>query len=736
MNGKKMHRYLWKSGEKLPLIFMIAAIACLGIVLFHHVSLSSQAPIWDALGYAQKGKNFWDAITHGKCFNPLNLEPSYRPPGTVLMSYPFGFSENPHGFYFRSLFIPMVLFVSALWIVARPTCSRPEDRWLLASLCLGFAALPLFYHLEQNPQFWSPTYWGLVDNFLAGIAALATALTLRGVDGASCSFTLLGIVISAFCLLIKPAGALVMAVIFFIWAVYSWAQYRPLRPRLAHNDKVRRYIMVSLSGYIVIYGLVALLSFGSQYLSSGHLDIGKRAVELLQKEWSVRDWWPLLKLQIQASFGWHWIAFVLALCGLSIWLQLKRPNEWFFKRYGNLGMIDLLGAAAVFLIGIWFWIFQAEQSQIRYFFPFAFICITLCFPRITFTCIAIPLRFKKLVCCLLICQFALLVLLLIPNNTPASLQEVFGVNLTSGSLKEEVKQAKSLVELSRHERKDLIVYFASGACPSGVFVGVGWYTKILKPNQYSFASRYPIDWVKGSTFRFADILESDYLAFEPIRDAAERGVILGRFNVPDFYTEIKIFRAWLTTANEESGLKVQSETSLRLVRVVDKTRLEDALMRLARWYRWRKAFLDANRGRWIERGSVEALNGNYGEFFKAINFDGRFISQRLCTKETADGLRLDIVWESLKEQRLKYVVFVHVVDAEGTILAQADYIQDDAKRIVAKGTTWHDVVRIPKAKLIGAEAIGIGIYLPPDEFLVADQGPRDWNGRRLLIRVK
>lgn len=123
-----------KIKDNLPLFSMILALTLLGIVLFNHVSLTQQAPIWDALGYAQKGKNFWDAIRHGKWFNPLNLEPSYRPPGTVLMSYPFGFSENPHGFYFRSLFIPVVLFVSALWIVARPTCSRLGDRWLLTAI--------------------------------------------------------------------------------------------------------------------------------------------------------------------------------------------------------------------------------------------------------------------------------------------------------------------------------------------------------------------------------------------------------------------------------------------------------------------------------------------------------------------------------------------------------------------------------------------------------------------------
>lgn len=230
--------------------------------------------------------------------------------------------------------------------------------------------------------------------------------------------------------------------------------------------------------------------------------------------------------------------------------------------------------------------------------------------------------------------------------------------------------------------------------------------------------------------------DSDYLAFEPMADSAMRKAILGQHDVPDFWSEQQLFRAWLTGAGETSGLKTESETSLRLVKIVDKVHLEDSLMRLKKTYRWRKAFLDANPMKWIDEEQAEDLIARSNRETRDIKFGEQFVLVGLCTERTVDRLTLDIVWKSAKDQQLKYTDFVHIVDGSGRILAQADYVQDAAKRIVAKGTIWHDVVKIPEAKLVDAEAVGLGVYLPPDEFLVADHGPRDWDGRRLLIKLK
>ena len=53
-------------------------------------SAATEPPVWDSLSYVQKGFSFWQAVGVGKWFNPFNLPMTVRPPGTILMSYPFG----------------------------------------------------------------------------------------------------------------------------------------------------------------------------------------------------------------------------------------------------------------------------------------------------------------------------------------------------------------------------------------------------------------------------------------------------------------------------------------------------------------------------------------------------------------------------------------------------------------------------------------------------------------------
>ena len=65
-----------------------------------------------------KAASFWNAIEQGRLFNPLNLFPSVRPPGTILVSYPFGLTADFHGYHFRSVFLPLLFVVVAVYIAA------------------------------------------------------------------------------------------------------------------------------------------------------------------------------------------------------------------------------------------------------------------------------------------------------------------------------------------------------------------------------------------------------------------------------------------------------------------------------------------------------------------------------------------------------------------------------------------------------------------------------------------
>jgi hypothetical protein len=123
--------------------------------------------------------------------------------------------------------------------------------------------------------------------------------------------------------------------------------------------------------------------------------------------------------------------------------------------------------------------------------------------------------------------------------------------------------------------------------------------------------------------------------------------------------------------------------------------------------------------------------------YRDIAFGDKFILLGANMVKTADGLKIRLVWRSITEERLSYAIAIHLVDSRGNILYQADYAQDKEMSIVKPGTLWLDKIDIPHSKLENVASVGIGIYtLNPDvQLLSVDKGPRDWDGKRLLITL-
>jgi hypothetical protein len=731
----------WKiKKENLPLLILIITILILGILIFDHVSLSQQFPFGDALTYAQKAKNFWDTTHKFRWFEPqtwffpLNIEPTVRPPGTILMSYPFGFSDNPHGFFFRSIFIPIILFIAALWIIAKPYCITLKDQWLLVALCIAFGTLPLFYHFEPSIEssIISPTYWGLVDNFIASVAALATALVIRGVQQTSIGFTFSGIITSTFCLFIKPSGGLIMLAILLVWAINGIAKYR-WQQNIIH--KFRKYLIITIFTFIFVYAIGFFLALKSHYFSTENMIYGKKAVEILKQEShiSIQESLLLLNIQIHTSFGWHCLAVILLTCVFSFLAIDKQVHN----KSVQLLPVNLIGALGVLLLGLWFWLVQTEQSQIRYFFPFSLMCIVLLLPTIKNLYSKIHDKYWPIIIASLIFPMLLLLLMLFNNNQPTYLQRFLGVNLTSGSLINEIQQAKLLIEDAKNKKHDYTVYPFGYANEIFVFESVGLYEKVLHPNLKSFSFKSPVTWINPSTFRLSEIISSDYLLLaKPIESSFVANKIMDNVEVPDFASEIKLFHAWLSTINyNDAGLAIESQTSLRLLKVIDHTKLDMALNQLKSKHKWRKVFLDANPVKWIDSETAKVLIARSNTSLQNIRFGNEFILLGALTTHTEDGLTIELVWESLQDQPLKYINFVHILDSSKNITGQADYEQDSAQRLVSKGTIWHDIIKIPNHKLNAAKEIGIGVYIPPDKFLIADHGLRDWNNYRLIFKL-
>ena len=122
-----------------------------------------------------------------------------------------------------------------------------------------------------------------------------------------------------------------------------------------------------------------------------------------------------------------------------------------------------------------------------------------------------------------------------------------------------------------------------------------------------------------------------------------------------------------------------------------------------------------------------------------VRFGGRFLLSGVLLTPNDEGLQMELFWESLAEQRLKYFVFVHLIDPSGKMLAQADYPQVPGARtaphLAKAGEIWRDSVQLSPDQLKGATGIAFGIWEPPGTFLAPDRGDRDWDNRRLILPV-
>ncbi len=148
-------------------------------------------------------------------------------------------------------------------------------------------------------------------------------------------------------------------------------------------------------------------------------------------------------------------------------------------------------------------------------------------------------------------------------------------------------------------------------------------------------------------------------------------------------------------------------------------------------YRREPVILARDTLAWAVDGSVPGS--------RDVGFGSRFLLHGVLLTPRDQGLQMELFWESLAEQPLRYFVFVHLIDQSGKILAQADYEQVPgaraSPRMAQAGQIWRDTVPLSGDKLRGATGIAFGIWEPPQTFLPPDRGDRDWDNRRLILSV-
>lgn len=563
-----------------------------GAAVWGHAARSTQPPIYDALTYARKAKHVWAAVEGGQVLELLDTRPSDRPPGSVLMSYPFGFDGTFHGFHFRSVFIPVLLAYLAVWIAGSSENSSRTAAWTLVRLGLCVSSMPILFQFEYSDALPSPVYWGLVDNFTAGVSAVAAAATLRALGRPSLAWWGVALLASALSFLVKPAGLFTMGLV--TGCFVTLAGLKTLSPRVPDGEKgrCRRFLFGGLLLAIVIQGGTLAAAFASAYLSPATASYYGGALALLRSQMATPVTASLLHRSIHTGMGYPLLASLL----LSTALLLFRGRR---AREGEEGRLPPLSAglagfgAASFALGF-LWILATDLTQVRYAMPSFLMGVMFLVPLVLRVSQTAP-RWARVVLGLLWSLPPLgLGCLLLFGSPPVRAQRLMGVNLTSDGTTEVVREADRLIEELRREGRGAVVYsFCSGSA-TAAFECVGHWRKLVEPGR-NFWVQLPMDWIRPPAFRVGEMATARYVLFSPQRDPSGRRRAVSRRTIATFEEESALFHALFTDLDETAGVRVEWDVeSARLLRVTDGAALRTAVTALLGGYTLRPAFLSAN----------------------------------------------------------------------------------------------------------------------------------------------
>jgi len=702
-----------------PLAVPALWFAVISVGVWFHARASEEPPVYDALGYFTKARNFWLNLHSTKPINPFNLDPAFRPPGTVLMSFPFGFSADFHWFYFRSVIFPVALMIVAVYVTLFERKSTPRERWLVAALALTYASASMFFHFENSNGRLSPVIWGIVDNFLGGISALSAAMAVRSILHKSLGWAFVSWLVAAFALLIKPSGALVMLVVATGWtfgllvSIGRASENRPSLIRLLRNG------VISMA---LVFAPVTFLSFHSEYLSAANIAWGASAIEIMRHELSLS--FSLAAELLRASFG--YLLPLTALIVVAVWPFLGRrqmsdsATEWAFWFFGIFTLA----------FGAWYWLIgSAGATQIRYFFPFATMGFIFLLPAaanlLRRSSVWIATGFGFVVA---VWTINVALILLLPASS--AWERWSGVNVNTGRLNSELRLARNLVAESRKRGRSASVYSLYTNDATAAFESVGRYEAVLHPDKPTFDVKLPLDWRRPSAVRLDQLVGSEYVLFGQA-EATQRENILSSSRISTFQQELDAFDAWFTMQSTDAGVETAAETpSLRLVRVSNAAVLERSIDQFRAGRRWPSSFDEINPQHWWSKQQLQEYLGNTTPPVADVNFGQLFRVDALLIKHESGQIVARIWWERMnKPQYREWHFFLHLLDAHGKII-QAEQVELPTQPPAEAATPIAlDVLNFPPPRGVKVAGLGIGIY-SGQETLLADKGKRDWGNRR------
>ena len=718
-----------------PHILVICWVAFLGVTHWDHASRSVMRPLYDPLTYLRKGMNFWQSIHHGQYVNPLNIAPSARPPGTILMSAPFGYPVDFHRFEFRSVFFPLVCVVASVYMAAWKSKALVEN-WVIAAIALLFSSLPMFYHFEWVAGMGSPVRFGLVDNFQAGVAAMAAAAFVRSLTNGSVRWLSAGAGLAAFTLLIKPSGGAVMALLGLSWAMVATLEWLRAGKRPEDSIRLRHYLTFGFTLLCAIYSMVIVVCVKSQYLSARNFLYARKALA------TAKDVLAISLSQIPPLFHSStgeavliWIIGIVILFGL-FWHRFGGLNDkTVFKMAGFLA-----SAFVIWTGGAWYWlVVQSGGSQIRYFYPFFFMGIVYLIPLFVHLWLRSNQWIRIVMVMLCFLPAANMGLLLVQKNPSVGWQRATGVSVSVGTNREVVKQAYDFLKIVRRGTMNVSLYsFGYGEIQAMIFENVGAYEGLVNPTSPTFITRRGRDWVNGFVTRIGKVLSSGYILFQPVKDNDAIQSAMQLSHIQTFYDEIKVFRAWLTQLTEQDGIEVVSDDAVRLLKITDHARFKHQIERFISARSWRSEFEVANPRRWWNASEVASYVLNKEPVASNIRFGDRYNLHMMALSSVGKEIQIEFWWKELRHEDHKrpWRMFFHFVDSEGKIRSQqaislAGYAPPSQDRLWRYGT-----IKFDPSRDLNISALAFGVWNPDSKVVLkADKGVRDWHGRRVVIPI-
>jgi len=727
MNISAMSRWkIW-----IPHLMVIFWLIYMGIAIWQHAMQSVDFPLYDPLSYMQKAMNFWHSVEQGRFSNPLNIEQSVRPPGTILMSYPLGFSPDFHWFYFRSIFLPIVFVIAAVYMVAGMQQITIAG-WQVACTALLLGSLPEFYHLDWNEALPTQSGWGMVDNFQAGVAAMAAAAFVRSLMERNWRWLVLGSSLAAFTLLIKPSGLMIMGLLALTWLMSVSIEWQKVRNTAELSLQLKKYVSVGGATIFVFFSCVAALSVFSQYLSIENIHYGKQALLVMREvlQISVKEIVTLLHQTTGVA-----LVLWLVIIGGQFKILLLTSDQ----RKPLQIKLTIISCIVIWSAGAWYWmVAQAGESQVRYFYPFLLMGCVYFVPFSLYVWSYSPRLTRQILAVLCILPAVNMGVLLTLNSPPNSWQRISGVTVGIGKDNEAVTQAYALIEDLRKDHRNKMIYSFTSSRPHESFENVGTYEYNINPSLETFHVLRPQDWLHGFVVRTSQMIGCDYILINKSIPADDITRLLNVKNIDNFELESTVFQAWLSTLNEDSGLKVVSDGhKLRLLQVINRKAFERAIGEFVTARSWRHQFKAENPPVWWDPQSV--FNYTKNIVAHEIKFSDIYLVHAISINYIDKQIKIEVWWEELRheEENNHRFMFFHLLDSSENIIGNQQvavypYMPLSEDHRWRYGSVTFDLLYTAD-KLA---SLAFGIYQPTGEFLMPDKGATDWDGRRVLIPIK